>query len=96
MEDVVIVPKAKPFGISKLEKRINDTTQLMPKWDDAIVKILEDQHPHSIAEIASRVNLSAEKIEYVFQFLAKYSLITYDDESQTAVICTDFSLLTSD
>ena len=57
---------------------------------DTILNILEDQHPHSVAEIASLVNISAEKVELFFRFLAKYSFITYDEQRETAVICVDF------
>ena len=57
-----------------------------------ILRILEDQYPilMSEIEIASLVNISAEKIELFLHFLAKYSLITYDEQRETAVICTDF------
>ena len=61
--------------------------------DTAIVDILEDQHPHSVAEIASRVNLKAEKVGSFLQFLANYSFITYNEQSMTAVICPDFAAL---
>jgi len=94
MDDVGVVGKAKPFELLKLEKGINDAAHRTPKWDDAIIHILEDQHPHSVAEIASKVNLSAEKIQHVFRFLTKYSLISYDEEHKTAVICDDFLALT--
>lgn len=94
MENVGIAAKAKPFGLLKLEKGIPEETHRTPKWDDAIIHILEDQHAHSVAEIASKVNLSAEKVQHVFRFLAKYALITYDEACKTAVICDDFVALT--
>ena len=94
MENVGIAAKAKPFGLLQLEKGNNDETRLRPRWDDAIIDILEDQHAHSVAEIASKVNLSAEKVQHVFRFLAKYALITYDEVCKTAVICDDFVALT--
>jgi len=88
MEEVEVMDKV----VAKVEKKISDAKDPTPKReiDNAIIPILEDQHPHSVAEMASRVNLSAEKIQHVFRFLAKYSLITYDEQSKTAVICDDF------
>ncbi len=57
-----------------------------------ILWILEDQHPHPVSavEIASRVNLPLEKVALLLRFMAKYSFITYDEQNETAVICTDF------
>lgn len=57
---------------------------------DAILRILEDQLPHSVAEIASSENISAEKVESFFRFLAKYGIVTYDVERKTAIIRADF------
>jgi len=57
---------------------------------DAILRILEDQHPHSVAEIASLVNISADEVESFLRFLAKYSIVTYDEERKTAIIRADF------
>ncbi|RZN42970.1 MAG: hypothetical protein EFT35_01340 [Methanophagales archaeon ANME-1-THS] len=93
MEHVAITAKAKPFGLFQLEQGIKDGTDRTPRWDDAIIDILEDEHPHSIAEIASMVNLSAEKVQHVVRFMAKYDLIRYDEECKTAVICDDFRAL---
>ena len=58
--------------------------------DEEILHILEDQYPHSIADIASRMKLSTEKIQLYLYFLAKSSLISYDEQSERAVICYDF------
>lgn len=60
-----------------------------------ILRILEARHPHSVSgyEIASRVQLSEENIEFFLGFLAKYALITYDADEKTAVINADFSAL---
>ena len=57
-----------------------------------ILRILEDQYPISMSEveIASLINISAEKVELFLRFLAKYSFITYNEQRETAVICTDF------
>jgi Mn-dependent DtxR family transcriptional regulator len=57
---------------------------------DAILRILEDQHPHSVAVIASLVNISAGEVESFLRFLAKYSIITYNEERKTAIIRADF------
>ena len=60
---------------------------------NAILRILEDQHPHSVSEIASRVNTSEEKVELFLRFLAKYEFVTYDEDKKTATIRADsFSL----
>ena len=78
-----------------LEQDIRAESYLTPKSDvdNAIVTILEDQHPHSVAEIASRINREAEKVGSFLQFLANYSFITYDEQNATAVICPDFAAL---
>ena len=57
---------------------------------DRILRILEDQHPHSVSGIAESVNMPAEKVEYIFRFLAKYSFITYDKKRNTVNIRPDF------
>ena len=63
------------------------------KQMNAILRILEDQHPHSVSEIASRVNTSEEKVELFLRFLAKYEFVTYDEDKKTATIRADsFSL----
>ncbi len=59
------------------------------KLMDAILRILEDQKPHSVSEIASRVNISEEKVELFLRFLAKYEFVTYDEERKTAVMRSD-------
>lgn len=95
MEQVGITARAKPFGLVQLEKeRIPAEHRHAHNWADAIIAILEDQHAHSVAEIASLVNLSAEKVQQVVRFMAKYDLIHYDEEYKTAVICDDFRALT--
>ena len=60
---------------------------------NAILRILEDKYPQSVSEneIASLVNLSTEKVDFFFGFLAKFSFIIYDEKEKTAVICADFS-----
>ena len=60
-----------------------------------ILRILEDQYPilMSEIEIASLINIPVEKVELFLHFLAKYSIITYDEQRETAIICTDFSSL---
>lgn len=78
--------EAGAFEVSKEER--------MPMSEmDAIIHILEDLHPHSVTEIASIVNIPAEKVELFFRFLAKYSFIKYDERRKTAVIHADFSAL---
>jgi len=59
---------------------------------NTILRILEHQYPLSISavDIASLVNIPAEKVELFLRFLAKYSFITYDEQKKTAVICDDF------
>ena len=93
---VEVMDGAKAFGLLKevvnaeghlTQKRKNDT-------DNSIIHILEDQLPHSVAEIASLVNISAEKVEFFLRFLAKYSFVSYDETRETAVICADFLSLT--
>jgi len=61
----------------------------------AILRILEERYPHSVSgiEIASLLNLSEENVDFLLGFLAKYTLITYDDREKTAVISADFSAL---
>ncbi len=61
---------------------------------DAILRILEDQKPHSVSEIASRVgDIAEEKVELFLRFLAKYEFVTYDEDRKTATIRADpFSL----
>ncbi len=78
-----------------IEQDICADKYLTPKkeLDTRIVDILEDQYPHSVAEIASRVNLEAEKVGSFLQFLANYSFITYDEQNTTALICPDFLAL---
>ena len=60
---------------------------------NAILRILEDQNPHSVSEIASRIKMSEEKVELFLRFLAKYEFITYDEERKTAIIRADTSSL---
>ena len=60
---------------------------------DMLLCSLEDLHPSSVAGIAALLNLSAEKVESLLRFLAKYNVITYDETRKTAVICQDFSAL---
>jgi Mn-dependent DtxR family transcriptional regulator len=43
-----------------------------------------------VAEIASLVNISAEKVESFVRFLAKHGIVTYDEERKTAIIRADF------
>jgi len=59
---------------------------------NTILRILEYQYPLPISavDIASLVNIPAEKVELFLRFLAKYSFITYDEQRKTAIICTDF------
>jgi len=59
---------------------------------NTILRILEHQYPLSMSavDIASLVNIPAEKVELFLRFLAKYSFITYDEHRKTAVIHTDF------
>jgi len=59
------------------------------KLMDAILRILEDQKTHSVSEIASRVNITEEKVELFLRFLAKYEFVTYDEERKTAVMRSD-------
>jgi hypothetical protein len=61
----------------------------------AILRILEDRYPHAVSgiEIASLVDLSAEKVGSFLGFLAKYSFVIYDETEKTAAIRADFSAL---
>jgi predicted transcriptional regulator len=90
---VRIIDNMKAWDLLKKGEKISTKGHLTRKreLDEEILQILEDQYPHSIAEIASRVKLSTEKIQLYFYFLAKSSLITYDEQSKKAVICYDFS-----
>jgi predicted transcriptional regulator len=85
----------KAWGLLKTEKKSSNKGNLTWKreFDEEILRILEDQYPHSIDEIASKMKLSTEKIQLYFYFLAKSSLITYDEQSKRAVICYDFQSL---
>ena len=87
---VEVINGANAWGLLKGE--ISDGGRLTPKIkvDNSIIHILEDQHSHSVSEIASSTNIPAEKVELFLRFLAKYSFITYDEQRETAVICADF------
>jgi DNA-binding IclR family transcriptional regulator len=63
---------------------------------NSILRILEDQHPHSVSGIAKSVNMPAEKVESIFRFLAKYSFITYDKKRNTVNIRPDFLSLSGE
>jgi len=63
---------------------------------NSILRILEDQHPHSVSGIAENVNMPAEKVESIFRFLAKYSFITYDKKKSTVNIRPDFLSLSGE
>ena len=90
MAAVEVIDGTKAWGLLKGE--ISDGGRLTPKRnvDNPIIHILEDQHSHSVSEITSCTNIPAEKVELFLRFLAKYSFITYDEQGETAVICTDF------
>ncbi len=60
------------------------------KVANSIMHILEDQHSHSVSEIASYIDIPAETVALFLRFMAKYSFITYDEQNETAVICSDF------
>jgi DNA-binding IclR family transcriptional regulator len=53
---------------------------------NAILRILENRHSHTVSEIASRVNISEEKVELFLRFFAKYEFVTYDGDKKTATI----------
>jgi predicted transcriptional regulator len=91
----LIEVKNKELESLHIGRKISDDTDLTPKRDlaNAIVDILEDQHPHSVAEIALQVNLEAGKVGSFLEFLANYSFITYNRQNTTAVICPDFAAL---
>lgn len=73
------------------EARNKDDVEEQTKMN-AILRILEKYYPHSVSEIeiASFLNLSAEKVDLFLGFLAKYSVISYNERIKTAVICDDF------
>jgi predicted transcriptional regulator len=79
MGEVEVMDVAKAFEITPKSKP-----------DNSIIHILEDQRPHSMAEIASLVNISADKVESFVRFLAKYGIVTYGEERKEAIICADF------
>jgi hypothetical protein len=77
-------------GISSFELRgVNHLTPEL-SVDHSIMDIMEDQQPHSVIELASCTTMPAETVEFFLRFLAKYSFITYDEQSGTAVMCADF------
>jgi DNA-binding IclR family transcriptional regulator len=58
-----------------------------------LLRILEDMHPYSVAGIASLLKIPEDKAALFLRFLAKYNIVTYDEEHDAAVISTDFLLL---
>ena len=79
-------PEADALRKEKIERQMKIQT---------ILHILEDRYPQSVSgiEIASLVKLSEENVDFLLGFLAKYALVTYDEEEKTAVISADFSAL---
>ena len=71
----------------------NQNTAPMYRKIDKILHILEDHHVHSLTEIAERVHLSAEQVALLFRFLATYSFIIYNEQKETAVLCTELLAL---
>lgn len=61
----------------------------------AILRILEDRYPHAVSgsELASLVDLPAEKVGAFLGFLAKYSFISYNETEKTARVRAEFSAL---
>lgn len=72
----------------------NNTAEELMKLD-MLLHVLEDLHPYSVVGVASLLNVSDDKAELFLRFLAKYHIITYDEERKTAVICNDFLALSS-
>ena len=89
MAAVEVTDEAKAGGLLKVEISEEYLTPEI-KAANSITHILEDQHNHSVPEIASYTNIPAEKVELFLRFLAKYSFISYDEQNKTAVIYTDF------
>jgi hypothetical protein len=71
-------------GVSPEPKRAGDTV---------IMALLEDQNPHSLSELASHANIPVWKVNAFINFLAKYTLVTYDEQKQLVVISPEFGLL---
>ena len=44
--------------------------------------VLEDQHSHSVSEVASCINIPAEKVEPFLRFLPIYSFISYGEQKK--------------
>ncbi len=61
--------------------------------DTVIMDILDDQNPHSLAELALHAKIPVWKVSAFINFLAKYALVTYDEQKQIVVIRPDFVLL---
>jgi hypothetical protein len=68
-------------GIAPEPKRAGDTV---------IMDILDDQNPHSLAELAAHAKIPVWKVNAFINFLAKYDLVMYDEQKQSVVIRPDF------
>jgi len=82
---VEMIPIGKPgWGVSPEPEKTGDAV---------IMEILNDQVPHSLAELASIAHVPVWKVRAFVDFLAKYALVTYDQQKQIVAICPDFVLL---
>lgn len=78
-----------PFGIPGMYLAPEPTRA----EESVITEILEDQNPHSIAELAAHANLPLQAVSAFVHFLEKYALVTYDEQEQMVMITPDFALL---
>jgi predicted transcriptional regulator len=61
--------------------------------DRRIIEILEDQIPHTLSELATCTNLPLRVVRAFVQFLAKFELITYDEQKQIVLSHPEFAKL---
>jgi len=61
--------------------------------DRRIIEILEDRTPHTLSELATCTNLPLRVVRAFVQFLAKFELITYDEQKQIVLIHPEFARL---
>ncbi len=66
---------------------------LEPKCEEVIIEILEDRIPHTLSELATRANLPLRVVRAFVQFLAKFELLSYDEQKQIVLIHPEFAML---
>jgi predicted transcriptional regulator len=68
---------------------------LEPKCEEdrVIIEILEDRIPHTLSELATCANLPLRVVRAFVQFLAKFELLSYDEQKQIVLIHPEFAKL---